>query len=91
MAAASAVRCVLDADRVPRHPATRELMDALVGGEEYELLVALPAAFDDGRARTFHQQFGVPLTRVGAVQDGNGVVVERKGKRIEVEGEFRHF
>lgn len=91
LAAASAVRCMLDADRVPRHPAARELMDALVGGEEYELLVALPPSFDDSRARAFQERLGLALTRVGSVREGTGVVVERKGKPIRISGEFRHF
>jgi thiamine-monophosphate kinase len=91
LAAASSVQCVLDADRVPRHAAARELMDALVGGEEYELLVALPGSFDDARAREFSDRFRLPLTRVGSARDGAGVVVERKGKLIRVSDEFRHF
>src|SRR5262249_50656131 len=76
VAAASGVRCVIDADRVPRHPAARELMDALVSGEEYELLVALPESFKESRAGEFRDQFGIPLTRVGGIREGAGVVVE---------------
>ena len=91
LAAASGVQCALDADRVPRHGAAREMMDALVGGEEYELLASLPGSFDDTRAREFTDRFRLPLTRAGSVRAGAGVVVERKGKLIRVSDEFRHF
>lgn len=91
VAAASGVQCMLDADRVPRHAAARELMDALVSGEEYELFVAMPESFGEVQAVEFVQQFGAGLTRIGSAREGRGVVVERKGKPIRMSGEFRHF
>jgi thiamine-monophosphate kinase len=85
IAAASGVQLVVDAAAVPRAPgATTE--DALVGGEEYELAVAAPAALD---AAAFVARFGIPLTRVGRVEgapDGAGRVrVEGNGAAHPVE------
>ena len=63
LAAASGVRLDLDVDLVPRLAGV-ELAGALASGEEYELLVAAPAALD---AAAFSTRFGVPITRVGRV------------------------
>jgi thiamine-monophosphate kinase len=88
LAAASSVRCAIRAEEVPRHPAAGR-MDPLEGGEEYELLVALPAAFD--AAADFTRQFGLPLTRVGAMEQGAGVLVTEEGQVVEVGRVYRHF
>jgi thiamine-monophosphate kinase len=63
LAAASRVRLDLDADAVPRLAGV-ELAEALASGEEYELLLAAPAALD---AVAFAMRFGVPITRIGRV------------------------
>lgn len=89
VAAASGVACVLDADRVPRHEGADGWEDAVSGGEEYELLAALPADFADAAA--FEAAFGLPLTRVGRCERGAGVRVERGGREVEVPAAFSHF
>jgi thiamine-monophosphate kinase len=71
--------------------ADRSLMMALTGGEEYELLVALPADFDDAAAKSFEDQFDLPLTRVGRVERGAGVTVLRGGKPMPIAGGYSHF
>jgi thiamine-monophosphate kinase len=91
LAAASAVRCVIDSDRVPVHPAAETPGRALVSGEEYELLVALPGDATAALGREFESRFGVPLTRVGSIESGSGVEVVREGKAIDVPAGFRHF
>jgi thiamine-monophosphate kinase len=91
LAAASAVRCVIDSDRVPVHPAAEMPGRALVSGEEYELLVALPGDATAALGREFESRFGVPLTRVGSIESGSGVEVVREGKAIDVPAGFRHF
>lgn len=63
---------------------------AAEGGEDYELLAALPGDFDARAARSFMREFGMPLTRIGAVQQGGGVCATLAGRRITLEG-FDHF
>lgn len=91
LAAASQVGLTLESERVPIHPAVRDWRSALIGGEEYELLVALPATFAAEDAAGFAAAFDLPLTRVGAVATGSGVAVRREGKPIDVAGSFSHF
>jgi thiamine-monophosphate kinase len=81
VAAASNVQMTLDLDCVP----VMEGVDpaaALQSGEEYELLLtsAIPLDCDAFRGR-----FGLPLTAIGTVADGEpGVVVTSNGSRIEL-------
>ncbi len=91
VAAASGAGCVIESERVPAHDgATVE--DALAGGEDYELLVALPAGPDSARrAAAFETACGLPLTRVGRVTAGSGVTLERGGTRVPLVGGYTHF
>ena len=89
LAAASGVACVLDAAAVPVHEGADGWEDAMAGGEEYELLVAMPAAFD---ARdSFQRLFAVPLTRIGACEAGRGVRVLRGGREVDIPASFSHY
>lgn len=87
LAAASRVRLELDADAVPR-VAGVELAEALASGEEYELLVAAPAALD---APAFAARFGVPITRIGRV--AALAAAERPGvyARVDLPGGHDHL
>lgn len=91
LAAASAVRCVLDLDRVPAL-GSHSAMDALVSGEEYELLVAAPAGAIDTAAFSAAVG-GLALTAIGRVErsDGGEVVAERGGKAVPLPGAHDHF
>jgi thiamine-monophosphate kinase len=89
LAAASDVACVLDVDAVPLHPTCTDSRAALVSGEEYELLVALP---DDGAvAGEFSGHFGLSLTRVGRIEAGSGVRLEQSGEVAQPPDGFTHF
>lgn len=63
---------------------------AAEGGEDYELLVALPPAFGQPEADRFRRECGVALTDIGAVEAGHGVRFELAGRTLELEG-FDHF
>ena len=90
LAAASGVACAIDADRIPC--ATDAAWEsAVLGGEEYELLVALPGDWPDDHVHEFTATFDVSLTRVGAVRGGRGVRVERDGEPVDIGGGFSHF
>jgi thiamine-monophosphate kinase len=91
LAAASQVRCTIDADRVPVHPAAPGALDALASGEEYELLLSLPAGPAEALSPPFREQFGLALTRIGMVEDGEGVGVTHQGRPVEIANAFRHF
>src|SRR5690606_34594685 len=97
IASASGVAIVLEADAIPIHPAAAHLPEglqlALSGGEDYELcFTAAPGALTSLEA-DFEEAFGVDLTRVGAVEPGEGVYLrEADGSRSRlVAGGFQHF
>jgi len=91
LAAASGVSCRLEAERVPVHDGADTPVDALVGGEEYELLAALPERFSEREAAAFAERFALPLTLVGRVEAGSGVVLVRDGAPVAPPPGFRHF
>jgi thiamine-monophosphate kinase len=61
---------------------------AAEGGEDFELLVALPASFDG--AADFSRQCGITLTRIGAVLPGSEVRFLLDGVALNLQG-FSHF
>lgn len=91
LAAASGVGVTLDPDLVPLHPAVEVVDEALVSGEEYELLVALPPGAGAPAAEAFRAAFALPLTRVGMVERGAGVQVRRRSGPVTVPPTFAHF
>jgi len=91
VAAAAGVAIEIDAGHVPIHPAADSVTDALVSGEEYELLVTFPDAAPADLGADFERATGVPLTRIGRVRSGSGVRVVRDGRAIDVPVGFRHF
>lgn len=91
LAAASGVGWVIDLDLVPVHPAADVVEEALVSGEEYELLVALPAGTVPSVGEAFRARFGLPLTRIGVAEAAAGVRVLRRGKAVELPPSFAHF
>ncbi len=91
VAAASGVGLVIDPDLVPLHPAVDVVDQALVSGEEYELLVAMPAGAGAALAPVFRAAFDLPLTRVGAVEQGAGVQLRRRSGPVSLPPPFTHF
>ncbi|HSG48532.1 MAG TPA: AIR synthase-related protein, partial [Longimicrobiales bacterium] len=81
LAAASGLCMSLRAEQVPVSPAVREtlgeeegLWAALSGGEDYELVVTARPGLES-HAEAFAREVGVPLTRVGTVEAGEGARV----------------
>ncbi len=98
VAAGSGVGAVLEAARVPvapglgeaGHDAEAALGFALHGGEDYELLLAVtPGTLD---AEAFRAATGTEVTRVGRVEEGEGVWLDDGGgpRRLE-RGGFDHL
>jgi thiamine-monophosphate kinase len=99
LAAASGVALALELDLVPVAPAavteSRRLcitpeQFAAEGGEEYELLVALPERFTAEDALAFEHACGIELTRVGRAREGAGVHARLAGAPVALSG-FDHF
>jgi thiamine-monophosphate kinase len=61
---------------------------AAEGGEDYELLVAMPPAF--AAADQFARECGLALTPIGSVEAGSGVRFLLEGKPIALKG-YNHF
>jgi thiamine-monophosphate kinase len=75
---ASGVGARLMLSDVPVHPAAT-LDDALGGGEDYELLGALPDGAVDVARAELADSFGTPLTAIGVIADGALVAVAGDG------------
>jgi thiamine-monophosphate kinase len=82
LAAASGVRMTLDLASLPRLDGISP-ESAASSGEEYELLVAFPehARLD---VEAFHARFGIPLTIVGHVTEGDGVSLGQLDGRVDL-------
>ncbi|MGD9522946.1 MAG: thiamine-phosphate kinase [Gemmatimonadales bacterium] len=96
LAAASGVALEIDLARLPIHPsvhaeAAREgeasAVFAAAGGEDYELLVAMPAGWDG--TDEAEPWTGTPIRRIGEVVAGEGVTLRLGGDPVAVQG-YRH-
>lgn len=86
LAEASRVAVIVESGRIPQFPEAG-LERALHGGEEYELLFTAPAALQVPQE---HQ--GVEITRIGRVEAGEGLWLERDGRREPLTPRgFEHF
>ncbi len=99
IAAGSEVRLEIALDQVPVHSAVaREAAAAgeppaafaARGGDDYELLAAMPPAFSEADAPPAEAAAGVRLTRIGRVRDGAGVVLTLDGEATSLTS-FDHF
>ncbi|HSC58249.1 MAG TPA: thiamine-phosphate kinase [Gemmatimonadales bacterium] len=88
LAAASGVGLAIRLEDLPLAPGVSDPVAAARGGEDYELLVALPPGFS--AADECLRDTGVPLTRVGEVTAGGGVGFSLRGTPISLTG-FQHF
>lgn len=90
VAARSGVRVCIDEARVPVDAsAGADLNLALRGGEDYELMFTVPAGAES-RLPPLARALPVPLSRIGLVEHGEGVVMERNGKRRRSDGPGGH-
>ncbi len=99
LAAASGVAVEIDLALLPVAPAAsvaavREGVSPVVfaaqGGEDYELLVAMPAEFDGQAAARVMRETGVPLTRIGTARLGAGARFLLGGQPVTLSG-HDHF
>ena len=92
VADASRVMIRLDAGAIPVDDGAGDLNLALEGGEDYELMFTAPAGAGS-RIRALGQEMAVALTRIGRVEEGEGVVLEdsRGRARAPGRGGYDHF
>ncbi|MGE0442571.1 MAG: thiamine-phosphate kinase [Gemmatimonadales bacterium] len=92
VAAASRVGARVELERLPVHPAVAAVAGgepavfAAQGGEDYELLVALPPGVDPGPMGPG----GLPLTEIGIVMEPPAVALRLRGVPVAAAG-FDHF
>jgi thiamine-monophosphate kinase len=79
LARASGAGLRIDAAALPLADGVIDLTLAVSGGEDYELLAAIPPERLDAANAAIEKQSGVCLTRVGAVVDGEGVEIKLPG------------
>jgi thiamine-monophosphate kinase len=95
---ASGVRAVLESARLPVAPAIASLGEisgldprdwVLAGGDDYELLFS---AAPDREAEVLGLDVGVPIVRVGHLEEGSGAIArDRRGERDVSEMGYDHF
>jgi thiamine-monophosphate kinase len=99
LAAASTCELQIDLSLLPIHPdvpaaarvaGVSAAAFAGQGGEDFELLAAMPATFSSEQAAHLAQDTGVPLTRIGTVHAGSGVRFLHAGTKVRLDG-FDHF
>lgn len=100
IAAASGVALVLERDAIPVHPAVLASVDraaalayAASGGEDYELCFCAAPGRVGLLAAEFASEFPVRLTRIGTVEEGDGVFwrAADQGRERASRGGFQHF
>lgn len=89
LCAASHVGVVLNADALPITTATRQVAAlvgrdatdlALFGGEDYELLFALPTELAANCAADLLAATGTPATAIGTIHAGGDILIQRGGQ-----------
>jgi len=88
VAAASGVAVAIQIERLPCWPGVAPVA-AATSGEEFELLVTLPAEFKD--AATFVKATGLPLTRIGLCSAGSGTQITSNQQPATLPPGFDHF
>lgn len=100
VAEASHLGAVLDAGRIPVHPGAADwfghqgldpVAASLAGGEDYELLFAVPPR----RRRAFLAAVGrcspLQVTRIGALEKGGGAFLQADAGRLPLGEGYQHF
>jgi len=101
VAAASGVGMTIDADALPIDAAARAVfaargeeavVEAMRGGDDYELLIAVRPRTQRRLAEAIRRG-GVPLTRIGRCTAARGITVRRAhvASPVELPQGFRHF
>ena len=97
---ASDVGAVVDGAAVPIHDGARRWFDthglapldaAVAGGDDYELLVAVPRAYHRRLAAVIRLARGVPMTRIGELTKDRALVLRTRDGDQTLPIGYRHF
>ena len=100
VAQASGTGAVLDAALLPVHPAARRWFEAggkdpvaaaLSGGEDYELLFAVPRRRRRGFLAAIARSFGVSATRIGELTTEPALVLRRDDHNLVLPAGYSHL
>ncbi len=100
MARASGVGARIDGDAVPIPPSARACFEAAglepvaaaaAGGDDYELLIAVPRTRRGRLATVIRQSSGVPITRIGVLTKGPDLSIARQAVLEPLPEGFVHF
>ena len=100
IAAASGTGAAIDAAALPIPDAAREwfrragqdpIAGAVAGGDDYELLFAVPRRARGRLATVVRQARGVPVTRIGQLTKEPAIVLVRDGTPEPLPNGFVHF
>ncbi|MCL4846694.1 MAG: thiamine-phosphate kinase [Acidobacteria bacterium] len=99
LAEGSGLGAWVDAALVPVHPSTAVAFDghgdpltrAIVGGDEYELLFAVPRRVERAFAAAIRTAADVPATRIGELVKSPGLVLRRSGGDDSWPRGYAHF
>jgi len=99
IALASGVGMAIDGGQVPLDPDARAwsseqgrdaLIDAVTGGDDYELMFTVRPR-QANRLRTVASQSGVPITRIGVCTTGGEVLLQQDGVETPMPRGYGHF
>jgi thiamine-monophosphate kinase len=92
LARCSRIHATIDLDRVPLAPDAPDVLTAIAGGDDYELLVAIaPGRVAAARTACATVDSMVSLTCIGSVADGTGVATfPRHGRDVAIPFGFTH-
>jgi len=97
MARRSALAAVIETNAVPLSVALRHTFDnirargcALGGGDDYEICFTT-AAHQRLAIKALAEQLALPITRIGTMQSGSGVICEDEDNAIITDHGYRHF
>jgi thiamine-monophosphate kinase len=90
LAGASGVGAIVDADAVPIEQGAT-LRDALSGGEDYELLFAVPPKMRSRLTSVRRLVKGVAVTKIGCLTSDRALLLNRQGSTESLPAGFAHF
>ena len=91
IAEASGVGAVIDAGAIPLDRSDHDFRAALAGGEDYELLFAVPPKTRRRLASVQKLLGDLPITRIGTLTKDRALVLDVNGAREELPRGFEHF
>ena len=100
LATASGTGARIDSDLLPIHPGARDwfarqgtdpISASVAGGDDYELLFAVPSRKRSRLRGVIREARGLPLTRIGELTSGKSVGIVRDGRLEPLPSGFSHF